>query len=49
MPQFPQQQSYPKQSLPATSNSREPRFLEKVANTCRVRQLAYRTKQFSVA
>lgn len=40
MPQFPQQRSYARQSPPATSNSREPRFLERVGNACRVRRIA---------
>ncbi|MSQ97630.1 MAG: hypothetical protein EXR98_24200 [Gemmataceae bacterium] len=49
MPKFPQQRSNPRESLPATSNSREPRSLEHVSNACRVGHLAYRTEQFCVA
>ena len=47
MPQFPRQSSDPRQS--ATAQSGEPRFLDQVANACRVKHLAYRTEQSYVA
>ena len=47
IPQFPQQSDHPRQSSPA--NAGEPRFLEQVANACRVKHLAYRTEQSYVA
>jgi hypothetical protein len=40
MSQFRQQSDHPRQSSPA--NTGEPRFLEQVANACRVKHLAYR-------
>lgn len=45
MPQLPPRQSYPRQTPPATPDSGEPRFLDQVANTCRLRHLSYRTEQ----
>ena len=49
MPQFPPRPVDPPKSSPAAAGSGEPRFLEQVANTCRVRRLAYRTEQSYVA
>jgi hypothetical protein len=38
-----------RQSSPATPTTGEPRFLDQVANACRVKHLAYRTEQSYVA
>ena len=47
MPQLPQQSDHPRQFSPA--NTGEPRFLDQVAQACRLKHLAYRTEQSYVA
>src|SRR3989304_5164686 len=49
MPQSFQRRPYPPPMSPATPGPDEPRFLEQVANACRVKRLAYRTEQSYVA
>lgn len=49
MPQFDPPPSYPPQKSPATGNPQAPRFLEQVANACRVKHFAYSTEQSYVS
>ena len=43
MPQSPQPKSYLPQQPSTTPSRGEPRFLDKVANACRLKHLSYRT------
>lgn len=48
MPQYSQSGFYPPQTTPTTSfqpRSGEPKFLDQVADACRVKHVAYRTEQ----
>jgi site-specific recombinase XerD len=45
MPQFPPRPSYSSEIPTATPQPGEPRFLDQVANACRLRHLSYRTEQ----
>ena len=45
MPRFPQPKSYLPQPPSTTPNRGEPRFLDQVANACRLKHLSYRTEQ----
>jgi len=49
MPQVPNPPDDPQQPYPNHQKPGEPRFLEQVANACRVKHLAYRTEQSYVS
>ena len=49
MPQVPNPPDDPQQPYPNPKKPGEPRFLEQVANACRVKHLAYRTEQSYVS
>ncbi|MFM7164030.1 MAG: site-specific integrase, partial [Planctomycetaceae bacterium] len=49
MPQVPNPPDDPHRPYPNHQKPEEPRFLEQVANACRVKHLAYRTEQSYVS
>ncbi len=49
MPQSSHSEFYAPQNSSTTPGRGEPRFLDKVANACRVKHLSYRTEQSYVA
>ncbi len=45
MPRFPQPESYLPQPPSSTPCGGEPRFLDQIPNTCRLKHFSYRTEQ----